>query len=238
MSECERSPVGLAVVFAIGCGTGGAPPMPAQPPSTAPTAAPSPPPVSTGDPPPASSVPASCRGHDLDLDRLPHECTHELPDATAPGPEALHIVLELPPEGIRSGQQATAWVRFINVSPAPLLLQLNASCTDPFETEIVDARDRRVDLENDIGGLGLCSTTPGVHVLLEPGGRLSKRLDVSARAQHWAEDRKTKTFSLAPGSPIAPGTYTLVLDLPLQQNAPHGEPQRVELTSSLKITPR
>jgi hypothetical protein len=163
---------------------------------------------------------------------------HQLPDEIAPGPEALHIVLELPPQGIRSGQHATAWVRFINVSPSPLLLQINASCTDPFETLIVDARGRRVDLEEDVGGLGLCTTTPGVRVLLEPAGRLSKRLELSARAQRWAENGKTGTFTLAPGSPIAPGTYTLVLDLPLQENAQPGQPRRLELTSSLKITPR
>jgi hypothetical protein len=169
---------------------------------------------------------------------LPHECTHQFPDATAPGPETLRIVLELPPQGIRSGQHATAWVRFINVSPAPLLLQLNAMCTDPFETLIVDAQNRRVDLEDDVGGLGLCSTTPGVRVLLEPAGRLSKHLEVSARAQRWAENRKTGTFTLAPGSPIAPGTYTLVLDLPLQGSPQLGQSQRLELTSSLKITPR
>jgi hypothetical protein len=147
----------------------------------------------------------------------------------------LRIELEAPTQPLVTGGSTAVWVRFRNVSTAPVTFQLNGTCAELFGVSILRADGGRADIENEVGGLGLCGTDPGIRVELTPGGVLSKKLDVSARASRWAEvtpGEQDSPLELAPGSPIAPGAYTLDVTVPVYTDRREGQ---VHLKSALNI---
>jgi len=193
--------------------------------------------------PGAPSVPSpaprnACRGHDLDIERLPRTCEHELPARDTPPSDVLQVTLEAPPEGIASGENGSVWLRFRNASANLLTLQLEAMCGGRFPLKLLTLDgSRRVDLLEEVGGLGLCGTVPGVRVELEPGGVLSQRLAVSGRAERYAEVNNDGLLELVDAGPIPPGRYLLQVALPL--SADHHRPweTRVEVATPLTIAP-
>lgn len=196
----------------------------------------------SGAPLQSASSPATsndpCRGNDLDVDRVAKACAHTRPKERAPGPESLRIELEGPAAPIRSGESAEAVLRFRNVSGKPLAFQLEAMCGESFGTQVLRADGSRADVEEDVGGLGLCDTVPGVRVKLEPDGVLTKRLTVAAVAQRWVPvDPKDPEgpLELAPRSPIAPGTYTLEVSLPLYTDPRLGWQAQMRATAKIQI---
>jgi hypothetical protein len=179
-----------------------------------------------------------CHGIDLDVDRIAKACAHTRPKERAPGPESLRVEFEGPTAPIRSGESGEAVLRFRNVSGKPLAFQLEAMCGGSFGTHVLRADGSRADVEEDVGGLGLCDTVPGVRVELEPGGILTKRLTIAARAQRWVPvDPKNPDgpLELVPGSPIAPGTYTLEVRLPLYTDPRRGWQGQMRATAKLQI---
>jgi hypothetical protein len=164
-------------------------------------------------------------------------CGHQRPNESAPGRDVLRIELEAPAAGVVSGSKAPAWLRFRNFSSSLLVLQLNAMCGEMFEVGIVRADGSRADIEQEVGGLGLCGTVPGIRVELEAGGTLSKRLDVSARSKRWVplEPGRDEPLVLGEGSAIAPGSYTLDVTLPLYTDHRLGWQGQMHATAPLKI---
>ncbi len=186
----------------------------------------------------ASAPSDPCRGKDLDADQLAEQCRHDEPAEPRPKDDGLRIELQVPAQGIASAGSGVAVVSFGNVSPGSLVLKLDGICGEPYEVSILGADGRRVDIENEMGGLGLCDTVPGIRVELEPGGVLRKRLEVSGRARRWVPthpERKKSPLRLGPGSPIPPGEYTLQVRLPLYGEQSPGSKERREVSAPLRI---
>ncbi len=190
-------------------------------------------------PPPSSENANPCRGRELDADRLAATCRHERPTENAPPPSALRIELEAPPHGVPTGTSAPAFVHFRNVSPAPLEFQLNSRCNALFDVTILGSDGRRVDLENEVGGLAVCGTVPGIRVTLEPGGVLVQRLEISTRAKRWVlidPKQEDGPFELRPAGPVAPGRYTIDVATPLYSDHKKGWEAQLHAKAPLEIT--
>ena len=180
----------------------------------------------------------ACRGRELDFDEVVKSCAHERPNESAPPSSVLQVALEAPSGGIPSGGSGTVWLRFRNVSTSMLALQLNSMCGGLFSEELFTLDgSRRADLEEEVGGLGLCGSVPGVRVELEPGGVLSRRFSVSGRMQRYVEPSKDSPLELVDGGPIAPGQYLLKVGLPLYSDHRLGWEGRLFVATPLTIAP-
>jgi hypothetical protein len=109
-------------------------------------------------------------------------------------------------------------------------------CGGLFNVELLsEDGSRRVDLEEEVGGLGLCGTVPGVRVELEPGGTLSQRFTVSARKQRYVESQPGGLLDLVDAGPIAPGHYLMKVALPLYSDHRLGWKGRMYVAAPLNV---
>jgi hypothetical protein len=170
------------------------------------------------------------------LEGLPKSCEHERPDESAPPSNVLQLALEPPSAGIPSGGSGVVWLRFRNVSAGLLSLHLNSMCGGLFSVELLsEDGSRRVDLVEEVGGLGLCGTVPGVRVELEPGGTLSQRFTVSARKQRYVEAQPGGLLDLVDAGPIAPGRYLMKVAMPLYSDHRLGWEGRMYVAAPISV---
>ncbi len=161
-------------------------------------------------PAPLASAPDPCRGTALDLDELVERCRLD----TAPPPSALHVELVPADPVIGSGESIPLAVRMTNVTSKPLPVTLRSSYflakLDPGEARAAD------DCANDmIDGVKIL---PPVRVVLEPGGTLTKHVELKATFEAGGK-ADAMMFCDATARPLPPGRYPLEVTVPLDDAA-------------------
>lgn len=158
---------------------------------------------------PALARPTPCVGAAFAADAPPQECFQSERPA-APMPDALAFSL-LEDAVVKSGSEATFTLVITNVSGAPLPLWLTFGCA-AFDAQGENADHRT--FESECGGL--CGSGDPLVVTLEPNGRVTKKVTLSASmVRIGGEDCRREELG-----PLPPGSYTLTVALPWTDPAP------------------
>jgi hypothetical protein len=151
-----------------------------------------------------------CRGAAFDADALDARCTLHGAGAAAPVPEGLRLTLAGPTTAT-SGADVGVVVEMTNTTTAPLPVDVEEGC-GTFEGQA--SNDKASSFETDC--FGVCEKAPEarvVHVTLEPGGVVRKRVKFSAVQTKTAPDARGECTTSATGA-LPPGDYDLRVTLP------------------------
>lgn len=151
------------------------------------------------------SIPAAepCSGSDFDLDALPESCEVENGRSSGSGIRA-SLVLES--NAVRSGGEAPAELKLENAGAAPLVLFVHPGCSF-LSLGAEDSSGQRADYVSDGCTYGMVCSSPVFRIVLQPGGKLTKKLSFTARVTH--ADRPACEEKAAEG--LKPGIYQLRL---------------------------
>jgi hypothetical protein len=206
----------LLLVSACAAGATTTPPQAAPaatmdlPPPTATTAAVAPPVVASasaspepvGAPEPPLADP--CRGSAFDLDSLPACKTHQ---GSAPDSQTAKLAVALVPETptVRSGEVLGVSVVFTNKGRDPLPVDVKTGCSQ-FELGAFDRRGIRRDYVVKDCGFGTGCGGAVSHLVVDPGGTITKHLHFKARVTNVTAKSDCKDVD---GGGLPPGKYTL-----------------------------
>ncbi len=160
--------------------------------------------------PSGAAVP--CRVSKFDLDAPGAACVVPHRPLESPPPNALAIRTVPSPAHVRSGRKSEIALELRNVSGSPLPLDVDDSCM-AFTGEAESSTAR--SLESECGGL--CYSPPTlIHVILEPGGVVTKQVAFEAVMRSIKGDACTERVL----GPLPPGRYTLHVFLPWSDPSP------------------
>ena len=183
----------------------------------------------------SSGLADPCRGSKFDADHADPRCLHHGVGSNTPPASAVRVSLSQNATA-RTGYDAGLSVDIVNVSHAPLLLDMDSSC-GTFEGQASNAT--ATSFESDC--FGFCESGPEPHVLrvtLEPDGVIHKKVKFYAvQTRVVMNDHDACVQRTVGGLPA--GVYDLRITLPWTDAVPEDpgvtRPRVVE--SRLTVTP-